>query len=308
MRKQVISVVTPAYNVESYISATINSVLDQTFTDFEYLIIDDGSTDNTLAIANSFAARDPRIRIISQSNRGCAGARNTGVKNSQGEYISFIDGDDIWHPTKLMVQLSQIQSLPKQIGAVFCWSELIDENAQPMGKKQMATVGTYDLYRLLQGNCPQGNASCLLVRKQCFEEAGLFDETLSGPDDFEMWLRIADNSQHPYFYAFPDVLVKYRQRSGRVSNQHQKMNNRLEIVLNRYSSNLTTKEKARIYVKPALVAFRAGEEERALQWSRIAKDSGFWYLLRTSDGRFLLLWSFAGKNLVRQVKQWLKRV
>jgi glycosyltransferase involved in cell wall biosynthesis len=307
MNKPLISVVTPAYNVESCISETITSVLAQSFTDFEYLIIDDGSTDNTVAIANSFAVQDSRIRVISQTNRGCAGARNTGVKSSQGEYISFIDGDDIWHPTKLMLQLKQIQSLPKEAGAVFCWSELIDENGQSMGKKQTAPLGKYDFNRLLQGTCPQGNASCLLVRNHCFEEAGLFDEMLSGPDDFEMWLRIAHKSQHPYFYAFSDVLVKYRQGSNRVSTQHHKMNSRLEVVLNRYSSNLNNREKARVFVKPALLAFRAGDDEHALQWSQIAKNSGLWYLLRSSEGRFLLLWSFFGKNLVRQAKQLLKR-
>jgi glycosyltransferase involved in cell wall biosynthesis len=307
MNKPLISVVTPAYNVESCISETIISVLAQSFTDFEYLIIDDGSTDNTVAIANSFAANDTRIRIISQANRGCAGARNTGVSNSQGEYISFVDGDDIWHPDKLMLQLKQIQSLPKETGAVFSWSELIDENGLSMNKKQAAPLGKYDFNRLLRETCPQGNASCLLIRKQCFEEVGLFDETLSGPDDFEMWLRIAHKSLCPYFYAFPDVLVKYRQRLHRVSTQHYKMNSRLQVVLNRYSSNLTPQEKARVFIKPALLAFRAGDDEHALQWSQIANNSGFWYLLRSSDGRFLLLWSFAGKNLLRRAKLWLKR-
>jgi glycosyltransferase involved in cell wall biosynthesis len=307
MNKPLISVVTPAYNVESCISETIISVLAQTFTDFEYLIIDDGSTDNTVAIANSFACQDTRIRVISQTNRGCAGARNTGVNNSQGEYISFVDGDDIWHPDKLMLQLKQIQSLPKETGAVFSWSELIDENGLSMNKRQEPPLGKYDFNRLFRETCPQGNASCLLIRKQCFEEVGLFDETLSGPDDFEMWLRIAHKSHCPYFYAFSDVLVKYRQRLNRVSTQHYKMNSRLQVVLNRYSSNLTPQEKARVFIKPALLAFRAGGDEHALQWSQIANNSGFWYLLRSSDGRFLLLWSLVGKNLIRQAKHLLKR-
>ncbi len=307
MNKPLISVVTPAYNVEPYISETISSVLAQTFTNFEYLIINDGSTDNTLAIANSFAAQDSRVRVISQTNRGGSGARNTGVKDSQGEYISFIDGDDIWHPTKLMRQLQQIQSLPKEAGAVFCWSELIDENGQSIGAFQRAPLGKYDFNRLFKETCPQGNGSCLLVRNQCFQDAGLFDEMLSGSEDFEMWLRIAHKSQHPYFYAFSDVLVKYRQRLNRPSKQHHTMNSRLEVVLNRYSSNLNNREKARVFLKPALFAFRAGDDEHALRWSKIANNSGLLYLLRSSDGRFLLLWAFAGKNLIRQAKVLLKR-
>lgn len=307
MKKPVISVITPAYNVEFYITETIKSVLAQTFTDFEYLIIDDGSTDNTRAIANSFADRDSRIRVISQINRGCAGARNTGVENARGDYISFIDGDDLWHHDKLKIQLEQIQSLPERVGAVFCWSELIDENGRSMGKKQMPAIGNYDFDRLLPANCPQGNGSCLLIRKQCFEEAGLFDETISGPDDFEMWLRIASKSQYPDFYAFSDVLVKYRQREGRVSTQVEKMNDRLEIVLERYSSNLTPQQKARVYVNPALVAFRTGDEKHALKWSKMAMKSGLWHLLRSWDGRMLLLWTLAGQNSIAQVKHLLKR-
>lgn len=309
MKKPVISVVTPAYNVESYLSEAINSVLAQTFTDFEYLIIDDGSTDNTLAIARSFALKEPRIRVISQPNGGSSSARNTGIKKSQGDYISFIDGDDIWHPNKLMVQLKQIKLLPNHFGAVFCWSEIIDRNGQITGKKHMPLVGTYDLYRLLEMHCPPGNGSCLLIRRQCFDEAGLFDEKLRSAVDFEMWVRITRTSLYPYFQAFPNFLVKYRARVDSLSKQYQQRLDSVEVVLNRYTSDLTMtpREKARIYVYPALLAFRQGDDKRTLQWSRIAKGSGLWYLLHLPDGRRFLLWSFAGKNLVGRVKKWLNR-
>jgi glycosyltransferase involved in cell wall biosynthesis len=306
MEKTTISVITPAYNMERYISETINSVLSQTFSNFEYLIIDDGSTDNTLEIANSFALKDSRIRIISQSNGGLAAACNTGIKNSQGEYISFIDADDVWYPNKLMVQLQQIQSLSKEFGAVFCWSQLVDIKSKPIGRKQMPTVGTYNSFRLLKDNCPPGNRSCLLIRRQCFTEVGLFDENISGADDFEMWVRITRHSEFPYFYAFPDVLNMYRVGEGRISSQKQKMLDRIEIILNKYTTKLTPKEKSIVYVKPALQAFRAGDE-RALEWSRIAMASGWWNLGYSTEGRYFLLWSVLGKNRIRQVKQWLRK-
>jgi glycosyltransferase involved in cell wall biosynthesis len=306
MTKPTVSVITPAYNMERYISETINSVLSQTFTDFEYLIINDGSTDNTLEIAKSFALKDSRIRIISQQNSGLAAACNTGIKNAQGEYVSFIDADDIWHPSKLMVQLQQIQSLSPEFGAVFCWSELIDTQSQPIGRKQTPTVGAYNSFSLLKGNCPPGNRSCLLIRQQCFTEVGLFDEKISGADDFEMWLRITCSSQYPYFYAFSDVLTMYRVGEGRISSQRQKMLDRIEIILNKYTAKLTADKRSLAYVKPALQAFRASDE-RALEWSRIARTSGWWNLSRSIEGLYLLLWSILGANRVRQVKQWLNK-
>ncbi|MBW4452186.1 MAG: glycosyltransferase [Nostoc indistinguendum CM1-VF10] len=306
MEKPSISVITPAYNMELYISETITSVLSQTFTDFEYLIINDGSTDNTLKIAKSFALQDSRIRIISQPNGGLAAACNTGVKNAQGEYISFVDADDMWNPNKLMVQLQQIQSLPKEFGAVFCWSELVDPKSKPIGRKQMPSVGAYNSFSLLKDNCPPGNRSCLLIRKQCFTEVGLFDEKISGADDFEMWLRITCNSQYPYFYGFSDVLAMYRVGEGRISSQKQKMLDRVEIILNKYTAKLTAKEKSIVYVKPTLQAFRVGDE-RALEWSRIAMASGWWNLGCSTEGRYFLLWSLLGKNRIRRVKQWLRK-
>lgn len=95
------SVIIPAYNLEQYIAVTIQSVLDQTFKDFEIIIVDDGSTDKTVSVIQSF--HDPRIRLISQPNGGVSKARNTGIQIANGKYIAFLDGDDFWYPEHLML-------------------------------------------------------------------------------------------------------------------------------------------------------------------------------------------------------------
>ena len=99
MENPAISVVMPVYNVEKYVSASIESVLSQTFTDFEIIVVDDGGKDASIDICSSYT--DPRIRIVSQKNRGLAGARNTGILESRGEYIALLDSDDCWEPEKL---------------------------------------------------------------------------------------------------------------------------------------------------------------------------------------------------------------
>ena len=95
---KLVSVIVPTYNIEQYIAETIKSVLAQTYPHFELLIIDDESPDRSVKICQQF--NDPRIKIISQKNRGLAGARNTGIRNSQGAYIALLDGDDLWLPEK----------------------------------------------------------------------------------------------------------------------------------------------------------------------------------------------------------------
>ena len=94
-----VSVIVPTYGVEKFIAAAVRSVLKQTYKDFELLIIDDGSPDRSIEIYQQFT--DSRIKIIRQANRGLAGARNTGIRHSQGEYLAFLDGDDVWLPQKL---------------------------------------------------------------------------------------------------------------------------------------------------------------------------------------------------------------
>ncbi|MDX2098790.1 MAG: glycosyltransferase family 2 protein, partial [Leptolyngbyaceae cyanobacterium bins.59] len=106
-----VSVVLPVYNVQSYIQQTVTSVLNQTYSDFELLIVDDGSTDRSIEFCRQ--CTDPRLRILSQQNRGLAGARNTGIRHATGEYIALLDGDDLWHPEKLERHVQHLDRTPR---------------------------------------------------------------------------------------------------------------------------------------------------------------------------------------------------
>lgn len=119
-----VSVIIPVYNADKYIAATVESVLAQTYKNFEILIIDDGSPDKSLKVCQQF--QDSRIKIICQANRGLPGARNTGIRHAQGDYIAFLDADDIWLPNKLEKHVNHLNNSPT-VGISFCYSAFINE-------------------------------------------------------------------------------------------------------------------------------------------------------------------------------------
>ncbi|MCJ8280869.1 MAG: glycosyltransferase family 2 protein, partial [Rivularia sp. ALOHA_DT_140] len=125
-----VSVIIPAYNAMGFLPETLESVLQQTFTDFEILIINDGSSDDIVEWASKIS--DSRVRLITQINQGVSAARNTGIRNSQGEYIAFLDADDLWEPTKLEKQVNCLKANPG-VGLVYTWTTFIDQFSQPIG-------------------------------------------------------------------------------------------------------------------------------------------------------------------------------
>ena len=128
-----ISVIVPVYNVEKYIRACLESVLQQTFDIFEVICVDDGSTDRSVDIINEFT--DSRIRVISQKNRGLAGARNTGIRFSKAPFVALLDSDDLWHPEKLQQHFKHLCDNP-QLGISYSASQFIDEDGNPIGISQ----------------------------------------------------------------------------------------------------------------------------------------------------------------------------
>ena len=196
-----VSVIIPVYKVENYIAATVQSVLDQTYENFELLIIDDGSPDRSVEICQQFT--DPRIRIIRQENRGVAAARNTGIRHAQGEYIALLDADDIWVPQKLEKHVEHLDNSP-ELGVSFCRSAFIDQEGKPLGIYQITKlkdITPLDLFC----RTPIGNGSVPVIRREVFEgirfqdnlygvtEDFYFDDDreLHPSEDVECWLRMA---------------------------------------------------------------------------------------------------------------------
>lgn len=219
-----VSVVISAYNSMSYLPKTLESVLQQTFTDFEVLIINDGSTDHILSWASEIV--DPRVKLISQENKGVAEARNTGIKHAQGEYIAFLDADDLWDPTKLEKQIQCFESNP-DVGLVYTWTLLVDQQGKSLGAVTAAHVEGYVWEKLLLGDVV-GSGSSAVIRRSCFNKVGLFDSELPFTADCDMWARIA--AYYP-LVVIKEILVYYRQHPSGMSRDYDKIaqNSRLKI-------------------------------------------------------------------------------
>ena len=217
-----ISVILTTYNGSSrgYLSSAIESVLTQSYQNFELLIIDDGSTDNTKKTCSSYLEND-RIRYLYQENTGLAGARNTGIRASSGEFLCFLDDDDVWKPEKLQKQLEFIQNRLSGVnnwGLIFTWLELIDEQGEVISYRGHHQEGR--LYRnLLFGNTVDAPSS-VLIRREVFDNVGLFDESFENCQDWDMWLRI---SKEYMIFPVKEYLVQHREHRDRISFDNEKI-------------------------------------------------------------------------------------
>lgn len=211
-----VSVIIQAYNSMNYLPKTLESILKQTFTDFEVLIINDGSTDNIVKWASQIT--DPRVKLISQEKQGQSAARNLGVVLAKGDYLAFLDADALWLPTKLEKQVNLLDKNP-DVGLVYTWVALIDEH----GKPTSTVIKTHAEGNVWQQMIERPTVICSsspLVRSDCFEKVGLFDRKLSVSADWEMWIRVASC----YIFAIiKEPLVFYRQHYNSQSKNCQKL-------------------------------------------------------------------------------------
>ncbi len=198
-----ISVVIPVYNGEKTIRQTIESVINQTFSNFELIVIDDGSQDSTLDIVRSIS--DSRLKVFSFPNAGLATSRNRGIQLASGDYISFIDADDLWTGNKLEAQLKALLDNP-QAAVAFSWTDCIDESGQFSRRGNYTTVSGNVYAQLLLTDFIE-NGSNLLIRSEAFKKVGYFNESLPAAEDWDMWLRLAVNYE---FVVVPSPQVFYR--------------------------------------------------------------------------------------------------
>lgn len=269
-----LSVIIPVYNVEKYIAATVQSVLDQTFQDFELLIIDDESPDQSVEICQQF--KDPRIKIIHQKNRGLGGARNKGIHQAQGDYIAFLDGDDKWLPQMIEKNIKYLEKHP-DVGVSFNRSAFIDEQGDSLSTYQMPKLKDITPSYLLRTN-PIGNGSAAVFRREVLnaikfqdnlygvEEDFYFDDRFRLSQDIECWLRIAIQTNWK-IEGIPEVLTLYRVNSGGLSANLLKKVEYWEKVV----------ERVRSYA-PELIA-QSGKASRAYQLRYLARSA-----VRLHDG------------------------
>ncbi len=300
-----VTVVTPAYNVAQYIGEAVDSVLRQTFTDFEYLVVDDGSQDNSVEVVRQHAGHDPRFRLVPGEHRGLSAVRNTGIREARGQYIAYLDGDDRWHPQFLERQVALIESLPPDVGLVFSRCRLILENGTVVFY-QWQRSGRYDFDDFLVGSNPARCGSSLLIRRSCFEDVGTFDEDLASVEDLEMWLRIAEGSKTPVLWGSKHFLVDLRLRPGQVTRDRSASDNAMRKLLDGQSGKLQRLPAGLAYVRPALAAYKyAGNDSLADEWAAKARSAGPGQLLRSVAGVRMLFWntlSPAGRQAVRSAQ------
>lgn len=232
-----VSVVIPAYNVECYIKATLRSLQSQSFSDFEAFVVDDGSTDSTAKIIQSFCQQDVRFRLLSKPNGGLSSARNWGIQHARCEYIALLDGDDIYFKDKLAAHVEILDDWP-QVGVVYSGSRAIRDD----GKSTFIYLTGKPLYSdsaLLSLLCKNfvGHGSNAVFRHSLIEQVGFFDETLGSCEDLDFWLRIAETDSE--FHRIPQVLCGYRVRpSGLSFNVDHMQQTLMSVIESACSRNL----------------------------------------------------------------------
>lgn len=229
-----VSVIIPAYNSEQFISATLESVLNQTFKNFEILVIDDGSSDSTANIVCKYISLDNRIVLVQQQNAGVAAARNQGIRIARGKFIAPIDSDDIWFPEFLEAQLS-LMATP-EVGMVFSWSVFLDQTGQLTKTCQSNLWQGEDYLSLVYRNLP-GNASCALLRRRYVQMIGGYDQSFrdlnaQGCEDWDLYLRL---TQRYEVRVVPRILVGYRQVNGSMSTALEPMQRGVDLILDRFA-------------------------------------------------------------------------
>lgn len=294
------SIIIPVYGAEKYVAATLQSVLEQTYENLEVIIIDDASPDRSIEICQQFI--DPRIKIIRQENRGLPGARNTGIRHAQGQYLAFLDADDLWLPNKLEKHIAHMKNSPS-VGISFSCSGFINEAGQPLGIYQIPTK--------LQGITPSdvlcrnpiGNGSAAVIRREVFEDIKFkdnlygavedyyFDERLrqSNADatDVECWLRIAIRTQWQ-IEGLAEALTLYRVNSGGLSANLLKQLDALERVIEKtrtYAPGFIAQceNQARAYhlryatrravtLRAASTAMKLGHQALATHWRLLLEE------------------------------------
>jgi glycosyltransferase involved in cell wall biosynthesis len=296
-----VSVIVPTHNRALALCRAVDSILNQTFRDLEVLIIDDASTDHTADFVADCG--DNRVRYFRHDqNRGEGASRNTGLLVARGEYIAFLDDDDVWLADKLAKQVALLDGCAAQVGGIYTGYFRVELES---GKK-IATVLPQErgdvLRALCGGNCI-GGPSVVLLRRSCFDRAGRFDEDVVFGLDYDMWIRIA----HHYRFEFiREPLVLYSVHNNRLSANNETMLRGKEAQLARYGAYFASDPRAFSRYWVTLGVLRC--YNRRLAQGRAA----FWRAIRTYPleprAYFNALLSLLGTDNFIRIKELKERI
>jgi glycosyltransferase involved in cell wall biosynthesis len=210
MREPLVSVITPTYNAEAFISETIDSVRAQSYENWEMILVDDASSDATVNILKEYAAKDTRIKVHKlQTNSGAAIARNTAIEKATGSYIAFLDADDLWKPEKLSKQIAFMQE--KDIAVSFSSYELMDEEGKSLGK-MIKALSKVNFSKMLKSNYV-GNLTGIYNAEQLGK---VYMPNIRKRQDWALWLTLIKKVGAAY--SLEEPLARYRVRENSISS------------------------------------------------------------------------------------------
>lgn len=255
-----ITVAIPSYNHEKYVAEAIQSVLDQTYQDFEIVITNDGSTDRTGEIIRQFT--DPRIRLFTfEKNQGASAAMNNCIQQARGEYIAVLNSDDIFLPDKLEKQVNFLEKNPS-VGAVFGYAAIVDEDGNDFTDAKHFYYSVFKQknrtrFEWLNYFFWHGNALChpsVLIRNECYKKVGLYDERLAQLPDFDFWIQLCMVYE---IYVIPENLIKFRIRQHELNATGNRSEPRM-----RSTTELFCIQKNYLNIGSKLVFFKIFPEAR----------------------------------------------
>lgn len=226
-----LSVVIPAYNYARFLPEAIESVLAQTLSSLELIVVDDGSTDETKQVVERFD--DPRVRYVWQSNQGLSAARNTGIREARGELVAFLDADDRWRPDFAETVVARFEKCGPDFGMICTGFSRIDENGRALPENRHLTAdGRWNAEISAREFCLRNQpiSSSVVIRRAVFEECGMFDTTMRSSEDRDMWIRIASRYR---CWAIDQPLVQLRKHSKSMSRNAPRMEQHSRAVLMR---------------------------------------------------------------------------
>ena len=234
MGDSLVSIIMPAYNAENYIADSVKSVLAQTHANWELIVVNDGSTDRTAAVVQEFVRSDTRIKCIFQENGRLGKARNTGIRNSSGSLIAFLDSDDLWIETKLEMQLKVMAE--NNADVVFSNAAVFTDDPANATEKLRSTVGLMygpDFFDSLVRR-PQIPVLTVLLKKTALGKSGLFEEAkpYHGGEDYDLWLRLAKAGC--VFYGMDAVLAGYRRHESAMTAAASNLLKPMLLVVRRH--------------------------------------------------------------------------
>ncbi len=275
-----VSVIIPTHNRAELVGQAVQSVLNQTYRKMEIIVVDDGSTDNTRDVLRKYHAT---IRYIYQERSERSRARNEGFRYSKGDYVAFLDSDDLWLPMKIEKQV-QVLNGNSDIGLVYTEVQYIDINGRPyIGDICWDKPVRPALYEdLMTHNVITGTTSSVMVRRTCLDKVGLFDESMNTCEDLDLYRRIA---RYHNFHKIELTLTKFRIHAGNTQHNASAMAEGWEIIINKISQD--TPPDFEYYKNEAIIKilFRVGD-------------------LYSQDGQLHRFFSFCAKSIFHGQK-WI---